>query len=409
MQPSSSNVPAGGAAAKVPVVALLFTPGLKGSRTTYRGILDWAAAHGPWRLVFPEGRPGEQALDLSAMGVDAVVAHQLSRRRARQIAALGVPVVLAEPLPEMREEKAPLASCPCVRMDSRAVGAMAARYFLGRGYRSFAYVGEPCGMYWSAERRAGFVEALAKAGHSAAVFDGPWPARAKRSWTAERPSMIRFLRSLPRPAAVFAAMDGRAMLVLDACIRAGLSVPEEIAVLGVDDDPIICNACVPALSSIRTGGYRRGLHLAAMLDDLMHGRPVPRDAVVEEPLSVETRGSTGYDAMSDPVLGKAVAFIRAHGASGRCDVGAVAAAAGCSRRYAEKKFREKLGVSVRRFVLSAKIERAKRLLEKETMPIGEIPAAVGVRCNCHLSVLFKKETGFSMRDWRRLHRDAPVE
>ena len=160
------------------------------------------------------------------------------------IASLRAPVVLLEdPAPAgRRPEGSPLSSAPCVRMDSRGVGRMAADYFLARGYTSFAYVDETQGLFWSAERREGFAESVRAAGFPCAVFGGPFTARERAHWSAERPRMMRFLLSLPRPTAILAAMDGRARLVLEACSAAKLRVPEEIAVLGVDDDPLLCEA-----------------------------------------------------------------------------------------------------------------------------------------------------------------------
>ena len=393
----------------VPIVAVLDTPALKGARSTLRGIIDYAERHGPWRLLFLESREGEQSFDLAKLGCDAVVAGRASRSEVRHVATLKVPVILCEPLGGLMSADTSLADFPVVRMNSRAVGVMAAKYYLERGYRAFAYIGETLGMYWSAERRDGFVATLREAGYEAVVYDGPRGARERRRWDAERPRMMRFLKSLPRPTAVFAAMDGRARLVIDACIEVGLCVPEDIAVLGVDDDQILCRSCVPQLSSIRTGGYRRGVRIAELVDDMMHGHAVNRMTFVEEPLAVVTRGSTGYDAMRDLILARALSFIRRNAATARCPTSAIAAAAQCSRRYLEKRFRTLLGVSVRDLVMREKIEHAKELLEKETMPIGEIPAACGVNCNSHLSVLFKKATGLTMREWRHAHRDASDE
>ena len=396
---------------KIPVVAILTSPALKGNRSSIRGILDYAQRHGPWRFVMLEGREGEQTFDLAKLRCDAVVINIATRADVRAIAALNVPVILCEPLPPVRLTASgswPL-NCPMVRMDSRGVGVMAAKYYLERGYGSFAYVGETLDLYWSAERRDGFVSALREAGYEAVIYEGPRGMRERRRWDAERPRMIRFLTSLPRPTAVFAAMDGRGRLVVDACLEAGLRVPEDIAVLGVDDDPILCRSCVPPLSSIRTGGYQRGVRIAELLDDLMQGRAVARTTFVQEPYTVVTRGSTGYAAMRDPVLARALSFIHRHAADSRCSTELVVAAAQCSRRYLEKKFRSQLGLSIRDLIIREKIEHAKILLEKGSMPIGEIPAACGLNCNSHLSVLFKKATGSTMRAWRNNHQDVSDE
>ena len=231
--------------------------------------------------------------------------------------------------------------------------------------------------------------------------------REKRSWAVERRSLLRFLRGLPKPTAVFAPMDGRARLVLEACLLGGIKVPEEIAVLGVDNDPLLCESTVPALSSIHTGGYRRGQIAAEMLDALMHGRPVESRSVVQEPISVVTRGSTGYDAMSDPVIARAVTFIRANAASSGIGVADVVRAAGCSRRYLERHFRDRLGRSVRDELLQERLGRVKSLLETTGLTIEEIAARTGFARGNHLATLFRGKTGATMREWRLRHRETP--
>lgn len=386
-------------------VAIILSLALKGSRSTCRGILDYARRRGGWRCSLMEGRIDEQRLDFARLGFSGVIAESLPERDARRVAAAGIPVVIAEPWPETRRPGHPLANAPFVKMDSRAVGALAAEYYLARGYRSFAYVGETLGMYWSAERRDGFRDALAAAGFGCSVYEVS-SARERRDWHAERPRMMKFLASLPRPAAVFAAMDGRARLVIDACSEAGLQVPEEIAVLGVDDDPILCESTVPPLSSIRTGGFRRGQRAAAMLDDLMNGRDAGGRSVVMEPLSVVTRESTGYDAMRDAAMARALRFINAEAAVRRVSVMDAVRAAGCSRRHLETRFRDHLGGTIREAILKAKLDRVRTLLEQSNLSIGEIAGECGFMSESRLAVLFREAEGVSMREYRRRNRDT---
>ena len=309
----------------IPKVLIILNLPLKGGRTVCRGILDYARRHGGWRFIMVEGRDNEQAFDPKKLGMDgAIFSYFASPAQVRAIAKANIPAVLLEPWPEMLKPGSPFVDAPYVKMDSYGVGKIAAEYYLHHGYRSFAYVGETLGMYWSAERRQGFADTLAKAGFRCEVYDGV-SSRGRRNWCAERPRMIRFLRRLAKPTAVFAAMDGRARLVLDACTEAGIRVPEEIAVLGVDNDTILCESTMPTLSSIRTGGFRRGQMAAKMLDARMHGKDAGQKAVVMEPLTVVTRESTGYDAMRFPSIARAMKYIQSEAAQGHVNVSDVVA------------------------------------------------------------------------------------
>ena len=387
----------------IPKVALIFSTRLKGVRTICRGVLAYARAHGPWRCQLLEGRDGEQGIALKNLAIDGVIAHDLSHDEYAALSAIHVPIVLCEP---GATDTPPWRNVPYVKMDSYGVGVLAGNYYLKRGYKSFAYVDETLDRHWSAERRQGFEDTLKNAGFSCTVYD-KFNSRERRSWNAECPRMIKFLQNLPKPTAIFAAMDGRARLVLDACAEARIRVPEEIAVLGVDNDSILCESTVPTLSSIRTGGFRRGQTAAELLDDLMHGRSVQQKSVVMEPLSVVTRESTGYDAMRDPALSRALRLIRSEAPQRRIGVDDVVRAAGCSRRYVEQHFRTQLNASVRDVILGTRLARVRTLLESSNLSIGEIISKCGFANESHLSVLFKKSTGLSMRDYRKQNREPP--
>lgn len=152
-----------------------------------------------------------------------------------------------------------------------------------------------------------------------------------------------------------------------------------------------------------------GQKAAEMLDAMLRGQePEPRVAAMP-PQDVVTRESTGYDAMRDPIIARAFAFIRARADAERIGVGDVVKAAGCSRRYLELHFRRHIGSTVKEIILGSKIDRIKSLLERTDMPIGDIASDCGFLNDSYLAVIFKRETGLSMTEWRRRHRDAPDE
>ena len=294
-----------------------------------------------------------------------------------------------------------------IRNDNIETGRVAARYFRSLGnFRSFGYIpASQTGEEWSLSRAEGFRAELAAAEAEVSVFT----CAANVGTEVSRRELAVWLKALPKPAAVLAAWDYPAIQALEICRAESIKVPHDIAVLGVDNDPLLCESTVPALSSIHTGGYRRGQIAAEMLDALMHGRRPARRAVALPPLSVVTRGSTGYDAMKNPAIARAVTFIRSHAATGGVSVPAVARAAGCSRSYLDKHFRSGLGLSVREAVLRERIERVKTLVSSTNRTMTEIAADCGFARDSHLARLFKETTGLTMRQWRRENHETPDE
>ncbi len=384
------------------VAILSHNHALWGMRTSLSGVADWSRRNADWRFVMQESRDDEQSLDLQARDADGIVISAPVLAAHHRSLPKDVPMVVTEPFPPNADAVPWLAGRAQIRVDSHAVGRMAAEYFLERRYGSFAYVAGIDAAQWDGDRRDGFMKRLEEAGFGCAVYEG-LTKRERASWIAERPRMMAWLSSLPKPAAVFAAMDGRARLVLDACAEAGIAVPVEISVLGVDNDPLLCEMAWPRLSSIRTGGFRRGEKEAEMLAALMDGRRPDPMVVAMPPVGVVTRESTGHSAMSNPLLAKALVFIRDNAGSRNLGVGDVVTAMGCSRRMAERLFSERIGHTVKDEIESVRFEAVRRLLRETSLPIADVAERCAFADESGLSRRFQSLIGETPTQWRRRH------
>jgi LacI family transcriptional regulator len=280
---------------------------------------------------------------------------------------------------------------------------MAARFFLERHYTRFAFVGEPHHLYWSKEREEGFQKTLISAGMTCTVYPVP-NVRERKDWATEQLRMQHWLNGLVKPVALFAAMDGRARQVLDACMSAGISVPQEISVLGVDDDPFICNATFPTLSSIQTNGKKAGYLLAEHLDNLMRGRRQQKWNVKIEPLRVVERRSTDATAITDRQVAQALEYIWREAGEKPLSVPDVVKQFGSSRRFAEMHFKSIVGRTIMEEIRRVKLERVCALLAETNLSIGEITWKCGFQRESHLACLFRKQFDRSMSAYRAATR-----
>lgn len=384
----------------IPHVAVLVPLSLKGHRDVFNGILRYVRLRGPWQLYRMEGRPGEQKLlDLKRWGCTGIITGPCTPSEATLIAHARVPVVVFEPSPEMRRPVYPLANRSCSLFDSLAVGKTAADYFLKRRYTHFAYVGDVYNLYWSQERQAGFFEAVRSAGATCSLY-GTLSAKERLDWTTEQPRMGAWLQSLPKPVALFAAMDGRARQVLDACMAVGIAVPDEVAVLGVDDDPLICEATFPTLSSIQTNGQQAGFLLAEHLDALMRGKRKRKQTIWVTPTRIVTRRSTDATAIPDRQIARALEFIWREAGHQPVHVPDVVRLIGSSRRFAEVHFKTCVGRTIMEEIRRVKLERVCALLAETNLPIGEITRLCGFVRESHLAFLFRKKLKQSMSAYR---------
>lgn len=384
-----------------PKVALLVETSNAYARELLHGVRAWLREHGPWTLWLAEaGRGADPPPWVRDWRGDGIIARIETPAVARAVAATGLPAVdvsAARLLPDV----------PWLETDDRAIAQMAAEHLRERGFRNFGYCGDSR-FNWSRWRGDAFALHLARHGLGCAVFREPGPASgggSRADWETELTALGRWIRALPKPVGIFAGYDIRGLQVLEASRRAGLAVPDTVAVLGVDNDELLCDLADPPLSSVIPDVRRTGYEAAALLDRLMRGGERSGDGRLFAPLGVATRQSTDVVAVADRHLSTAVRFIREHACDG-ISVGDVLKQVPVSRRVLEARFQKLLGRSPHAQILSVRLERVKRLLSETDLPLAAIADRTGFRHVEYLSVAFKRQTGMTASDYRAGRRPS---
>jgi len=376
-------------------VALLIETSNRYGRDLLHGVHDWVNAGANWSIRLTEqARRAPLPAWMRTWEGDGIIARVDSAVIATALRRTGLPVV------DVSAERAK-SIFPRVSIDNTAVARMAAEHLLGKNLRHFAYCGD--GQYlWSRLRGEAFGRELRAQGRRSVDF----PARrtAGQGWERETQAMAAWLAGLPKPVGVFACYDARAQQVLEACHVAGLSVPDQVAVLGVDDDELVCELCDPPLSSVLPNARRTGYEAAATLSKLMAGQPAGVVGLKEiEPVRVVSRRSTEALAVADRHVAEAMRFIREHAHDG-IGVKDVLRAVPVSRTLLERKFGHVLGESPHRLIKRQKIDRVRQLLAETDVPIARIADMTGFESPSYLSAAFRRETGESPRAFRTKHR-----
>ncbi len=289
---------------------------------------------------------------------------------------------------------------PKVRPDNTAVGHLGAEDFVERGYTNFAYCGFSNEL-WSIERRDGFVEGLALAGKKCTVFETENACRYSPCWTDEQvPQIARWLERLPRPLAVMACHDLRAVQVMDAAKLCGISVPEELAILGVNNDCACCEMARPQLSSITLDSCQAGYLAAEKLSRMMVSEPVSYLPLNVEPVGVVTRQSTDILALNDRRLSTALRFIRDNACRG-ISVEEVVRRTAVPRHELERGLRKQIGRSPQAEIRRVQVAEIKRLLKHTDNPLKDIAEHTGFEYVEYMCVVFKRLVGETPGKFRR--------
>ncbi len=381
----------------LPRVLLLVETSTAFGLSMLQGIGRYVREHGPWSFFLEQrGLEEPPSRRLKRWRGEGIIARTATRSVADLVKAAGVPVV--ELLGDQADGPAK------VLCDSTAAGRLAAEHLLGCGLRNFGFFafGEA---WWIAMYRDGFQQTLGAQGHACDVYQVPSAnRRLLPKWRdAQEPGVTAWLRSLPRPAGVFAPSVEYAARLLDICRNIDLAVPEQIAVFTAPNDEALCIVTTPPLSAVEQGSRRVGYEAAALLGRMMAGEPAPEHPLWLPPSHVVVRRSTEVLAIEDDDTAQAVRFIREHACEG-IGVPQVSNAIGLSRRVLERRFQQYLGRTPKDEILRVKIDRVKFLLSQTHMAIENIAHNSGFPSFKNLAKLFLREAGITPLAYRKANR-----
>jgi LacI family transcriptional regulator len=368
------------------------------ARGLLEGVTAYLREHRPWSIYLSEHGRGDSVPHwLQGWEGDGILARIENRRIARAVAERKLPTV------DLSAARL-LAGAPWAETDDASIAKLAFEHLFDRGFRHLGF----CGLKdynWSAWRCEHFRGHAASNGCDCAVHIAQAARSRAVDESSDRADLTRWLKSLPKPAGIFACFDIRGRQVLDACRGAGLKVPDEVAVVGVDNDTVLCELSDPPLSSVEPDTSRTGYIAAELLDRMMSGRPVAPEPHLVPPTRVVARRSTDALAIDDQDVSAAIRFIRERACQG-ISVAQVLEAVPLSRRALETRFRRLLGRTPHDEIVRVQIERARRLLTETDLPLKAIATRLGIRHPEYLNVLFRRATGQPPGEYRRTNRQV---
>ena len=375
-------------------VALIVETSLSSGREILRGIARYAREIDRWELFHGARGLHEGIPDwFRSWNGDGIIARVQDRDLAAELEAQGVPVI--DVLGVVEPPRFPL-----VHVDDERIATEVARHFQERDFPNFAFFGL-AGENWSERRRRGFEVA---AGAPVAVFEAsPGEDEGLEVITD---AVREWLRELPKPVGIMVASDQRGLWLLEACRSEGIAVPEQVAVVGVDNDLPLCEISSPPLSSIRAGHFRVGYEAARALDGLMRCEAkATKPTLLVPPTGIVVRGSSDTLAIDDPVVAAGVRFLREHLAEPVTNDD-VARVAGVSRTLFQQRFRVAMNCSVRDYLTRMRLRRARLLIEGSDLTLADIAQRSGFRHQEYLGDVFRRHFGITPGKLRKQQAES---
>jgi len=378
-----------------PRVALLIESSRSYGRALLHGIIRYQHEHSPWEIVFqPQGLGEIEADWLRCWQGDGILVRAETPRVAQAVLRSGLPAV------ELRFRMLDL-RLPAIGVDTQATARLALDHLWERGLRSFGFYGlPPRENYWFDYRGECFERQVHQRGGQCSVFRTRRSRRRPSGLPPDATEIAAWVRSLPQPVGIMAANDDCGQHVLAACLRFGLPVPDQIAVIGVDNDELVCELTTPPLSSVAVGAEQVGYAAAALLADLMAGKPAPAQPIFLPPIGVVARQSTDVLASADADLIEVIRFIRNQACQG-IRVEEIYPRTTLSPSTLKRRFKQLLGRSPKEEIVRVQLERARELLTRTDLSVSDVALKCGFSEPRRLHVVFHQQVGMTPRMYRK--------
>jgi LacI family transcriptional regulator len=361
------------------------------------GVAEYASLYGRWLLYSPlslrfEADDRETYRWLTNFKPDGIIVPN-SRKNLEDILKFKIPIIVH------RNLKQRIPGRPAILGDGNRIGAMAADYLIKLGFKNFAcYVCE--NEIPMQERAESFTHCVNQAGFKTYPFLRKG-VRNLISWNRQLDLLANWLKSIPKPAAIMAGDDILAVNILMACRLAGLLIPQQIAVLGINNTRIICETQIPKISSVALSYYKAGFEAAQLLDKMMDGTVAAAEqTVLIEPTNIITRQSTDFSLIKDYEVGKAMNYIH-HNSVKLLQVSDVAEQTGLSKNALQKRFKKAVGCSVSQEIRRACADKIAEMLLNSNMSISDIARSIGFSGDDHISRYFRQSVGMTPLDYRK--------
>jgi LacI family transcriptional regulator len=383
-------------------VALIVDAAKPYDRKIIGGVASYVKEGCDWSLYVEED-PLQKLPDLRCWRGSGIIANFDDRKVASAVRGLKIPVVGVGGGYGWYDAAMRI---PYFATDNEAIARLAAEHLLDRGFRRLAFYGYPRTQVnrWSEERAAGFQKRADEAGVPCSIYTGRHGTACR--WADLQRGLIAWLGSLTLPVGLMACNDVRARHVLEACRTLGVRVPEDVAVIGVDNDEMICDLTDPPLSSVEQGARQMGYRAAELLDRLMAGQKTPSLRCVIEPVGVVARRSTDILAVEDTAVAAAVRFVRER-ACRRIQISDVADEAGVSLSTLKSRFKAVVGRTIHAEIQRVRIERARQLIAETDLPLKQVAVRSGFQYVQYMTRLFVRYVGQTPAKYRRQRIPSP--